>query len=445
MKHVLAGSALVAMSILAATTQRTVEHVLDRLAEVIPVLVLRLARRCLPPADRSDRFRDWYAYAELDALRDELAGRPLAQLWSCTRYSMGWLRSGRAVAKIYRGSRGDSSFELRLVIVQDRLGDLRDGDSLAWLRQRDDLRPLALVLRDLLRRPTLAITAEERAQIVEAAAVAGKLCVDDRDERLCRELIDAARPHADDLAPDHPAVLLLDHTSGYVALQLGDHDHAEQVLGDVHERLAAAFGAHHPTALEARRLQAWSLQKQGRLDDAEQGLTTILHALEQAPLADVAQRLHVRCMLGWVQCQQALRDMRHGRKEQAESRFDQSEMTYGDVIDGRETHFGADHHDALDARHSFGKVLFVRGDWRRAHDALQQVTADRQRCLGPAHPDTLESRKYTALAAARLGHQSAALTELRRIHSTQTQVQGRSHPNTTDTRRWLDTLTQEMT
>lgn len=441
MRQLLAGLALVAVSVLAATARRTVDYALNRLVDVIPVLVLRLARRRLPATARDDLYRDWHADL-IDRRHDpELTGRPLAQLKSCTRDSLGWLRSGRAIAATYR----DPSPGVRLELVQERLRTLCERGGLPWLRQRDGLRQLALHLRWLLDEPTLAFTAEEKAQLVAAAAIAGKLCVDDRDERLGQELVDAAWPHADDLGFDHTAVLHLLHTTGYVALQLGDHDEAGEILADVGDRLAAAFGEDHPAALEARRLRAWNLQEQGQLDDAEQGLNTILEALEQASDADLAQRLHVLCMLGWTQCQQALRDMRDGHTERAERRFDQAEATYDAVIFGRATLLGPDHHDTLDARHSLGKVIFARGDCRQAQDVLQQVAADRWRCTNAAHPDTLESRKYVALAAAGLGRRHEAKAELRRILDTQTQVQGPSHPKTRDTHRWLHTLTQEMT
>lgn len=443
MKEILAGLAVLAMAVLIATARHAADYTLDRLVGIVPILVLRVARRCLPSADRDDMYEYWLA--DLLDVRDDLAGHPLAQLRACTRHSVLLVRKGRDIAADYRALREDSSPDIRLGIVGDHLDIVRQEGDLPWLKRRDGLRPLALFVRDLLRLPPTAFTAEERAQLVAAAAITAKLCVDDRDERLGQELVDASWPHADDLGFEHTAVLQLLHTTGYLALQLGEHDEAGEILGDVGDRLAAAVGVDHPAALEAKRLRAWNLQEQGQLDDAERGLATILEALEQASGADLAQRLHVQCMLGWTQCQQALRDVRDGHTERAERRFDQSEATYDAVIFGRETLLGPDHHDTLDARHSVGKVIFARGDWCRAHDLLRQVADDRQRWLGSDHPDTLESRKYAVLAAARLGPRNEAIAELRRILATQTRVLGPSHPNTIDTHRWLQTLTQETT
>jgi hypothetical protein len=443
MNQILACLVLVAISILAATVRRPINDALDRLVDLVPMLVLRLARRRLPAADRNELYEDWYA--DLADRRHDLAGRPLAQLCCCTRDALGWLRSGPAVAAIYRGVRDDASSEARLRVVREQLGTLCDRGELPWLKRREGLRSLALHLRDLLRLPPLAFTPAERAQLVSAAAVTAKLCIDDRDECLGQELTNAARPYADGLDPNHRVVLQLEHTTGYAALQLGDHGHAGRILDDVHGRLAVTVGPHHPATLEAQRLGAWNRQERGELDDAEQRLVTILRAIEEASDTDPAQRLHVKCMLGWVQCQQALRHKRHGLEKRAEHRFDESEATYREVIDGRETHLGPDHHDTLDARHSLGKMFFERGDCSRAHDLLRQVADDRERCTDSAHPDTLESRKYAALAAARLGRRREAIAELRRVLATQIRVQGSSHPNAVDTRRRFDTLTQETT
>lgn len=441
--EVLAGLALVGLSVLARQARRAVDHTLGHRVDIVPVLMLRLARRLLPATDRDEIYPDWEA--DLDDMRHNLTGGWLVRQWSCTRFSLGCLRSGRTVAAIYRGLREDSSPDVRLGLVQHHLDVLRVEGDIPRLRQRHGLRFTALRLRDLLRLSPRAFTAGQQARLVATAAVVAKFCVDDRDERLGQELVDAAWAHADDLGSDHAAVLQLLHTTGYLALQLGDYDEAGKILGDVADRLTTAFGEDHPAALEAQRLQAWNLQEQGQLDEAERGLVTILEALEQTPNADPAQRLHVQCMLGWTQCQQAQRKMRDGHTERAERRFDESEVTYDAVIFSRGTLLGPDHHDTLDARHSLGKVVLVRGDWRRAHDFLRLVVVDRQRCLGSDHPDTLESRKYTALAAAAmLGDRRQAMNELRRILDKQTRLQGPFHPNTIDTRRWLDTL-QETT
>ncbi|MFE9687152.1 hypothetical protein [Streptomyces sp. NPDC006285] len=384
----------------------------------LPFLILRLAARKLPAELRTDIYEETWLPDVHYILSSEQTG-PVTRLIKATGHALSlWLRRS-----------GVHMAEALTAITPPSLEGFEDIRALPPARRRE-FGVLTARLHSLLQRPANAFDYDAAARLLTVVASASEACIDDRDEVTAQGLAEAARPLAESLNPDHPAVLGVRRVSAHVLLQLGRFQRAEALLRELSADEVRLFGPGTPETFQTRRLLGWALVGEGRLQSAD---TEFRSLAAQVPHSAASLRLHIQCMHSWTL-------FRQGHQHEAADGYDM-------VIDFRSRKLGPSHPDTLDARHSQGKMFVLSGDGPRACTVLRPLLADRKGVLGTRHPDTLETRKYLAVARSLtlprrsgLAHR-VILRKLRHIVRAQKERHGPGHPYTRDTQRWLAVLT----
>ncbi|WP_235018280.1 hypothetical protein [Thermomonospora echinospora] len=294
---------------------------------------------------------------------------------------------------------------------------------------REETRAVVVELQELLSRcPAGALGAEGSAVVLAAVAALAQALITDRDERAALRLIRAAFPHLEFLGRRHPAVLEVRRVRAEALSELGLYRRAEKLLRRLSEDEERVFGSGDPrTAL----LLLWTLVGSGRSQEAEGGFRSLEARLAQ-PRGTVTPMLwHLRCRYSWLLGQQGW--------------VNESVRGYDDVIIDRSHELGADHADALDARHSKGKMLVLAEEGAQAVTLLQALADDRARVQGDRHPDTLETLKYLHLARVQMEPRDDrvlhhAINDLVQILRIQDERHGPVHPLSRDTTAWLHGL-----
>lgn len=171
-------------------------------------------------------------------------------------------------------------------------------------------------------------------------------------------------------------------------------------------------------------LLLWTLVGGGRLREADTGFRALQAREIQRQGANAPDLWHLHCRHAWLLGRQGL------ARESAGG--------YDGVIINRSHELGEDHPDALDARHSKGKMLVLAGHGPQAVTLLQVLHDHRALVLGDRHPDTLETLKYLHLARVRAepGNDrvlDSAIDVLGRILLVQAGRHGAAHPMSRDT------------
>ncbi|MGH3279803.1 MAG: RNA polymerase sigma factor [Trebonia sp.] len=271
-----------------------------------------------------------------------------------------------------------------------------------------------------------AFGAEASVAVLKCVASLARERVSDRDEREAFKLIQVARPHLEFVGP-RPAAFDLQRTRAEALCEIGHPEKAVQLLRGLSTQEKQAFGAVTPkTAV----LLLWAQAMAGQVALADRGFSELAARLAKSP-ADVEMLLHVQCRHFWVRGQ--------GR------RVSESASGYDSVINDRSWWLGPDHPDALDARHSKGKMLVANGAGAQAVTILGSVAEVRARVQGDWHPDTLESVKYLHLAQVQQEPRDdrirrEAIIALDAISHSQVSRHGRDYPMSRDTADWLGWL-----
>lgn len=298
------------------------------------------------------------------------------------------------------------------------------------LSDREETAATVEELREfLLRCPAGAFDAAGSAVVLASVAAMAAARISDRDELTALKLIRAAYPHLAFLGR-HPAAFDVRRARAEALCELGHNRKAQSLLRRLSEEERQVFGADDPrTAL----LLLWAQTMSDQFLEAETGFRDLEARLVQSQSAGTPMLWHVHCRHSWLlgECGQV----------------GESANGYDGVIINRSHELGSGHADALDARHSKGKMLVANGDGARAITILRAVADDRARVQGDGHSDTLETLKYLHLACAQAEPRddrvlNSAIVSLEQILRTQDMRHGPGYPMSRDTAAWLSSLLQ---
>jgi hypothetical protein len=261
-------------------------------------------------------------------------------------------------------------------------------------------------------------------------------------EQRAEQLAGRALRLADELGCCDMAVYLrLQHVQALARRERGWLADAEKTFRRVlAAQLQLTNGATRLDTLRTRQQLAWTVGRQGRWSEAEQGLLQVIQILgdrrqRRSATGDPAHilLLHARCMTYWC----------IGRQ----GRWRESEEGYRQLLTDRVEVLGPDHPDALDVRYNIGKALAWQGKWTAAEAEWHHTAADRAQALGRLHPDTLLARQLELYAGGYRAWQSGdrsgrriAVTGLEMVLSVQQDKRGEDHRETLDTRALLTAL-----
>lgn len=385
----------------------------------LPFAILKLAARRLPPELRSEIHNEEWLPELCYLVKDTQVG-PVTRLCRATGFALSmWLR------------RGGEHMARELAAFPSSWSGFADLRALPQAR-RKELAAVTTRLCEVLRGHAAPPDPAWAARLLTVVTAACEAHIEDRNERTAESLARAATRLTGWLHADHPAVLGIRRATAYAQLQLGRDELAISLLQALKTDETRIFGPQHPDTFPTRRLLNWAVANTGRFSEAEAGFRALDASLARLTGADPSLRLHVQCMLSWtIGCQ--------GRLVEAADSYDA-------VIADRSRWFGPDHPDALDARHSKGKMFVLFGHGALAYAVLRPLLSDRGRVQGRNHPDTVETRKYLTVALALMYSHRARIRrktvrQLGRILRWQVREHGVDHPSTHDTRHWLAAFT----
>jgi tetratricopeptide (TPR) repeat protein len=371
-----------------------------------------------------------YEYGDIRAA-EKLAGLHARQYLPAGNAADGGTPHGGSAAPVMIQGRSIGSAADNAMHASDFLAapgrDLR----VMSLSGRAETKAMIVRLRELLRRcPAGVFGPEGSAMVLATVATVSEDLIADRDEHAALRLIRALSPHLVFLGRRHPAAFEVRRARADALSELGQYRRAESMLRLLSADEEQVFGSDNPrTAL----LLAWALASSGQLSKAEAGFRALDARLARPQDGSPLLQWHLRCKSSWLLGQQGLDS--------------ESAASYDSVIINRSHELGADHCDALDARHSKGKMLVFAGAGSQADTLLQAVADDRARVQGDHHPDTLETLKYLHLARVQTEPcddrvLDRAINGLGHILCLQDRRHGRGYPMSHDTAAQLGRLLQ---
>jgi hypothetical protein len=188
--------------------------------------LLKLAARRLSAELRTEIYEEEWLPEVHYVLGDDEVG-PITRLVRATGYALSmWLRRG--------GARMADGLQARTPPSLQGFEDIRALPR----RRRREFGARTARLRELLGYPE-TFDQDDSARLLFATAAACEAYSNDRDERTAESLAEATRPLAERLGPRHPAVLAVRRAHAHALLQLGRHERAGMLLGELRSSVHA--------------------------------------------------------------------------------------------------------------------------------------------------------------------------------------------------------------
>ena len=293
------------------------------------------------------------------------------------------------------------------------------------------------------------------------------------------ELLREASDSIDDMFGGQPMMEAdLRSTIGRIQLDLGDLASAGPNLQRALILLERAHGATHPATREVNVLLAELWTEQGRYDDAESRLESILLGIENDEALDDPQILaannqRAMVMMNTLRVQEAAVLMQdvversrrvlgpdHEETMRSEviltmanstlDRLSGNTRTPGEVEPAFgsssriEAALGALHPTTLNGRLAEQLIDFSIGQRVESLDEIMQIAEDLERVLGPDHTDTLSARTIAGLFHLTSGESRIAAEELRASYEGLLEKYGRDHPETMSTASLLGSALNQI-
>ncbi|WP_326654765.1 tetratricopeptide repeat protein [Streptomyces sp. NBC_01750] len=234
------------------------------------------------------------------------------------------------------------------------------------------------------------------------------------------ELARSALHQAEQLGPDHEAVLALRYQRAISAVYQGRYGEAESELQDILRAQLCSLGPDHPATLTTRHEAAHVLVEQSRLAEAEAACRAVLRDQLRVLGPDHPETLATRHWLLRAVGEQ-------GRPAEAEA-------GYREVLETRIRVLGPEHPYTLMTYNNLGLQIAHQGRFAEAEAVFSELVDTRVRVFGPQHPYTLQARSNRAWVVTCLGRYAEAEGELRSVLDIERRVLSPDHTNALDAR-----------
>ncbi|MBV8277199.1 MAG: tetratricopeptide repeat protein, partial [Verrucomicrobia bacterium] len=197
-----------------------------------------------------------------------------------------------------------------------------------------------------------------------------------------------------------------------------DYNEAERLALAAADEAQRASPPKNAEAIKAFELAAWAAEKRIEYADALKQLS-------------VAEELTDRTRDGgeWARVQFAKAWVLHDQ-----GKYRDAEELLREVLREREHLLGANHPDALAARHRLALALVHQGKYAEAETEFRTVVNLDEKVFGAEHPETLGVRNGLGLVLAAEGKSAEAEAEYRAVIKLREKVLGPEHPDTLGTR-----------
>lgn len=142
-----------------------------------------------------------------------------------------------------------------------------------------------------------------------------------------------------------------------------------------------------------------------------------------------------RSALTWYQLAQA---------EQAQRKFDQAELHYGQALTRLQQVKGEAHPEVAAVLNNLGVLHRLHGQYAEAEPLLKRALAIKEQALGAGHPDVALSLNNLAMVYDTQGRYDQAEPLYRRALAIRTQALGPAHADTAKSRRDYAALLRKM-
>ena len=232
----------------------------------------------------------------------------------------------------------------------------------------------------------------------------------------------------------HPALGLKPETGlAEVLYGQGRYDEAEELYKRVLAGRTRLLGADNVRTRWTRNNLALTYLAEGRVDVAEELLTTSLESAERAEGGD-ADELREQTLVITTN----LAALYHEQE-----RYDDAERLYRRTLDLQERSLGRRHPDTLITRGNLGELLADRGETERAETLLLDVLRDKRSVFGDDNPSTLYTLRLLARVYRDAGQPERAEPLLDEVWHDLLRTKGAEHPDTVRARAALDRLRSE--
>ncbi len=216
---------------------------------------------------------------------------------------------------------------------------------------------------------------------------------------------------------------------GHILDHLGRLQEAEQFLTSAERETSRLLGTSHDLSLMAGRYLASLLQHQGHIDEAERRLRR---------LSDDSARFRGRKHTEALQIMNDLAVLLRDKQRYAES-----EPIFRECLRLKREIQGPEHPDTLTTLANLGSVLSALHRTQEAELLLRQCDEIRRRVLGQEHPATLRTTRILGDLLHKSGRSEEARQLLEPCLATQERILGPTHRDTASTRLILDSLLKD--
>jgi serine/threonine protein kinase/tetratricopeptide (TPR) repeat protein len=221
------------------------------------------------------------------------------------------------------------------------------------------------------------------------------------------------------LGPEHPDTLRSQSQLGWTLQEQGRNQEAENLERKTLDSQRRVLGPEHLDTLKTLGNLAWTLEQEGRYPDAEKFSRETADAERRVLGPEHPGTLRSVGNLAWILEQ--------------EGRYTEAEKLQRETLDIQRRVLGAQHPDTLATINNLAGTLYEQHNYAEAEKLYRETVDIARHVLGPEHPDTLTTVVNLALALMDQGHFAEAEALQRQTLDIRRRVLGPEHPETLKT------------
>lgn len=232
-----------------------------------------------------------------------------------------------------------------------------------------------------------------------------------------REILDKASKDINaSLTNDPELQAQMMYVMGKVYKNLGLYSQAQALLEHAVDTNRRVLGAEHPDTLRSMSELSWTIQREGRSNDAEKFFRETLEGQRRVLGPENSDTLRTMGGLAWVL--------------QEEGRYTEAESLQRQMLETQRRLAGPEGHGTLSSMTNLASTLTREGQYTEAEKLVREVIDIKQRVDGPDHPNTLMAMSNLVAILGYEGLYAESEKVVRQTLDIQRRVLGPEHPDT---------------